>query len=54
MHRQSKLDLLAASAIATMFLGAIMLKMTPLGLPVIAAGFVAMLVVFLATLRRKS
>ena len=51
MERQSKLDLVAAGAIAMMFFGAFMLTVTPVALYLIAGGGLTVLLLVFATLR---
>ena len=53
VKRQSKLDLIAAAAIAVMFLGAFILTLSVLGLVLIAAGIAVMLLLFWNTRREE-
>jgi len=52
LKRQSKLDLLAAGAIAIMVFGAFMLTVTPLAVALIVAGGLTVLLLALVTLRK--
>lgn len=53
MDRQLKLDLIAASAILAMFLGAYMLTVSRWGLLMIVGGGLVMLFLFLTVLRSE-
>ena len=53
MDSQSKLDLIAAGAILTMFLGAYALTLSRLGLVLIVGGAVVMLLLMLQALRKR-
>ena len=53
MDNQSKLDLIAAGAILTMFLGAYGLTLSRLGLVLIVSGAVVMLLLMLKAVRKR-
>lgn len=53
MESQSKLDLIAGSAILLMFVGAFIFPLTSLGLILIAAGVIVMLLLFLKIVRKE-
>ena len=53
MESQSKLDLVAASAILIMFVGAYTLTLSRFGLILIIAGVLVMLLLMLKALRRS-